>query len=446
MGGMQALEWAIRFPDRIKSSIVIASTHISVAQSIAFGAVGRNAIEADPKFNDGNYYDKDAPDTGLSIARMFGHITYMSDASMRKKFGRALRDGTELKYEFGSEFSVETYLDYQGEQFVGRFDANSYLYITKAIDYFDISLGFDSLDKAIEKIQSKMLVLAYSSDWLYPPRQSEEIVYSMARYNKDVSYCSIKSDYGHDAFLLEFDIMLNIITGYLEYATHDHSCSIEVCSNECNLYRDEKHGSVDKPEIYRSKRTDYSLIVDLIKAGSRVLDIGCGDGELLCHLINLKHVSAMGMELNQELFIRSIQRGISVVQADIDKGLGALSDQSFDYVILSMTLQVIQKADLVIREMLRVGKKCIVSFPNFGHWNVRLKTLQGNAPVTRNLPYSWYDTPNYHVLTIKDFRKFCAEQGAKIEQEIPLTKNGIRRILPNLLAEEAVYIISAEKS
>ena len=443
MGGMQVLEWATRYPQRVRTAIVVASTHISSAQSIAFDAVGRNAIQADRAFRNGRYYGGEAPARGLSIARMLAHITYLSDESMRAKFGRALRSGSEFSYEFGSEFSVEAYLDYQGEQFVDRFDANSYLYITKAIDYFDLANGRGSLDKAVERIECKVLVLAYSSDWLYPPRQSEEIVYALTRQRKDVSYCCIESPYGHDAFLLEVDAMRDVVGGFLGHALPHQTCCATDCATRGPAEPEPDAGA--KHGIYEGARIDYDRIVDLVEEGSRVLDIGCGDGGLLCQLTSRKHVDGFGIEVDQGQVVRCIQRGISVVQADVDEGLGALPGASFDYVILSMTLQVIQKPDLVIREMLRVGKKCIVSFPNFGHWSVRAKILlSGRAPVTRSLPHDWHDTPNLHVLSVKDFRAFCAAQGTRIERELPLNRRGIVKCWPNLFAEEAVYVIARE--
>ena len=156
----------------------------------------------------------------------------------------------------------------------------------------------------------------------------------------------------------------------------------------------------------------------------------------------------MGLEVDENNIIRCVNRGISVVQADIDKGLSAIPDESYDYVILSMTLQVIKKPELAIREMLRVGKKCIISFPNFGFWKVRaMLSFQGKAPVTRNLPYSWYSTPNRNVLSVKDFRQFCELQDVRIEREIPLSTAGgglMVRQWPNLFAEEAVYVVTAK--
>jgi len=440
MGGKQVLEWATSYPDRVRAAIIIASTHISGAQAIAFDAVGRNAIQADRAFKEGHYYGGDVPAQGLSIARMLGHITYLSDESMRAKFGRALCSGSEFSYEFGSEFSVETYLDYQGEQFVNRFDANSYLYITKAIDYFNISARYGSLEDAMARVRAKVLVLAYSSDWLYPPYRSEEMVYALARCRKDVSYCCIESAYGHDAFLLEVAVMKKLIGGFLDHALPEGRCCV-ACDEPCP----------SKPETGQSfalgkcSRGDYDRIVDMIEPGSRVLDIGCGDGELLCRLMAQKQVEALGIELDQDRVVICVGRGISVVQHDADKGLYPLPDQSFDYIVLSMTLQVVQNPELLIREMLRAGKKCIVSFPNFGHWAVRAKMLLlGRAPVTRHLPYAWYDTPNLRVLSLKDFRAFCEAQNARIEKEIALGRHGMARFWPSMFAEEAVYVISTK--
>lgn len=444
MGGMQALEWSVHYPDRVKSVMVIASTHLSGAQQIAFDAVGRHAIQADKNFNDGQYYDGELPSRGLAIARMLAHITYLSDQSMRNKFGRTLRENDAFHYDFDSEFSVETYLDYQGQQFVNRFDANTYLYVTKAIDYFDISSGYKSLDHALENVRCKSLVLAFSSDWLYPPYFSEDIAYSLARGKKEVSYCTVKSEYGHDAFLLEVEVLKKLISGYLAHTMNPDL--VRTQQLETDSETDEGPPRASLENIYQGHRVDYDMILDLVPEKSRVLDIGCGDGELLCRLIAQKNVHGFGLELSQGNIVSCVRRGIQVVQADIDKGLGALPDQSFDVVILSMTLQVLRNPELVIREMLRVGQKCIISFPNFGHWRVRIKTMLGQAPVTRNLPYAWYQSPNRHVLSIKDFRKFCEQLSINIDKEIPLSSKGESHTLPNLFAEEAVYVVSADNA
>jgi len=213
MGGMQALQWAVDHPDMIVSCIPIATTYKHSAQQIAFDEVGRQAIMADPAWNGGDYYHSEPPSRGLAVARMVGHITYMSNESMDQKFGRILKK-EKLGYEFTTEFEVEGYLRYRGDSFVKRFDANSYLYITKAMDYFDIQKD-KKLSEAFKGIKMRFLVIAFSSDWLYPPSQSKELVKALKMNGIDVTYCEISSAYGHDSFLLEFDEQTKLIKHFL---------------------------------------------------------------------------------------------------------------------------------------------------------------------------------------------------------------------------------------
>ncbi len=215
MGGMQALQWAVSYPDRVRSALVLASTARTSAQTIALNEVPRQAIYADPNWNEGDYYGKEPPNAGLAVARMIGHITYLSETSMREKFGRRLQERERYGYDFATEFEVESYLKYHGNRFTSRFDANSFLYITKAIDYFDLSLGRGDLSEAFADVKAKFLVLSYSSDWLYPPEQSEELVRGLLRNGIDASYVEIKSDYGHDAFLLEVERLGELTRDFL---------------------------------------------------------------------------------------------------------------------------------------------------------------------------------------------------------------------------------------
>ena len=215
MGGMQALRWAVSYPDRLIASIPIATTSKLSPQGIAFNEVGRVAIMEDPNFRDGEYYGKELPRAGLSLARMIGHITYLSDDSMHEKFGRKLRGKKSFGFDFGVDFEVESYLRHKGGAFVDRFDANSYLYITKAIDYFDLSLPGGSLVEAVRDATAKFLIISFKSDWLYPPYQSREIVKALMVSGVDVTYCEIDSRYGHDAFLLDEGEMSKIITNFL---------------------------------------------------------------------------------------------------------------------------------------------------------------------------------------------------------------------------------------
>jgi homoserine O-acetyltransferase len=216
MGGMQALQWAWAYPDLVERCIPIATTTRLSAQSIGFDAIGRAAIMSDPNWQDGRYYGTGRqPANGLSVARMIGHITYMSEQSMHDKFGRKLRDVEEYTWGFNPEFAVETYLQYRGDAFVKRFDANSYLYITKAMDYFDLAAGFESLAQALERATARFLVISFSSDWLFPTAQSREIVSALRWNDMDVRFMEIDSSYGHDAFLLEADEITKLIKGFL---------------------------------------------------------------------------------------------------------------------------------------------------------------------------------------------------------------------------------------
>ena len=215
MGGMQALEWAVSYPDRVVTAIPIASTARHSAQQIAFNEVGRQAIMADPDWCEGGYYGKQPPARGLAVARMVGHITYMSDESMREKFGRRLRDKETFSFGFDVDFEVESYLRYRGSQFVNRFDANSYLYITKAMDYFDLTGGQKTLAAALEPARARFLVISFSSDWLYPSYQSQEMVRALRSRNRDVAYVELQSNYGHDSFLVDVAEQTELVRGFL---------------------------------------------------------------------------------------------------------------------------------------------------------------------------------------------------------------------------------------
>ena len=216
MGGMQAMQFPITYPDFVNSVILIATTSRLSPQAIAFNAVGRNSIISDPNWNNGDYYDKEnKPDRGLSNARMIGHITYLCEEAMYNKFGRRLQDKNHYDFNFDIDFQVESYLQHQGQIFVDRFDANSYLYITKAVDYFDLEGKYGSLQNAFSNTDAKFLVISFDTDWLFPSSQSKEIVNTLMKLDKDVSYCEIKSPCGHDAFLLEYDVQDKIIKSFL---------------------------------------------------------------------------------------------------------------------------------------------------------------------------------------------------------------------------------------
>ncbi len=218
LGGMQALEWAVSFADSVRFCIPIATTAKSSPQQIAFNEVGRRAIMSDPNWDEGNYYGGKHPDDGLSLARMVGHITYLSDESMRKKFGRKLRNEGNYSFDFDVDFEVESYLRYKGGKFVDEFDANSYLYLTRAIDYFDLTNSGDrTLEESFSNVKAKFLVIAISSDWLYPPYQSKRIVRALKSNDVEVTYSEIKSSYGHDAFLVEPGQLKHMVNDFLSH-------------------------------------------------------------------------------------------------------------------------------------------------------------------------------------------------------------------------------------
>ncbi len=216
MGGMQALEWAIHHPERVKSVIALATSALLSAQGIAFNEVGRQAIINDRNWNDGNYYDSFTPDAGLSLARMIGHITYLSEKHMHEKFGRKFQEENANTYSFKTEYMVESYLHHQGVKFVDRFDANSYLYITRAIDLFDLKQwGEGSLLRAFENLEANFLIVSFSSDWLYPTSMSKEIVRALRANGKNVIFTEIDTDKGHDAFLVDTPPLKKNISNFL---------------------------------------------------------------------------------------------------------------------------------------------------------------------------------------------------------------------------------------
>jgi homoserine O-acetyltransferase len=216
LGGMQAMQWSIDYPDRLGHALVIASSSKLTAQNIAFNEVARQAITKDPQFHKGRFYEHDVlPKTGLALARMIGHITYLSDDGMGEKFGREMKSD-KLSFDFNTQFQVESYLQYQGERFSTAFDANTYLLMTKALDYFDPASEFDNdLAKALSKATCGFLVVSFTTDWRFAPERSREITDALVEANRDVSYAEIDSDHGHDAFLISSPRYDAVLAAYL---------------------------------------------------------------------------------------------------------------------------------------------------------------------------------------------------------------------------------------
>ncbi len=217
IGGMQALQWAVDYPEMVFAAVPMASTCRRSALSIGLSEAQRQAILRDPNWNSGDYYGRPAPDKGLALARIIGHITYLSEDSMEKKFGRKLQENSAFKFDLSTDFQVESYLHYQAKKFVERFDANAYLYITKASDYFDLAeqRGGGSLVEAFRRATARFLVISFSSDWLYPTSQSKEMVKAMKKAGLDVSFCEIATDFGHDSFLLAHEQLTRLLSGFL---------------------------------------------------------------------------------------------------------------------------------------------------------------------------------------------------------------------------------------
>ena len=218
MGGMQVLQFVANYPNKSKIAIPIACSASHSAQNIAFNELGRQAIMADENWKNGNYELEDkSPSKGLSVARMAAHITYLSKKGLQEKFGRKLQERDKIKFGFDADFQIESYLRYQGSIFVDRFDANSYLYITRAMDYFDLSKNFNgSLSKVFENTKTKFFIISFTSDWLYPTAENREIVIALNAINADVGFLEVKSDKGHDSFLLDVTDFLNSLKNFVD--------------------------------------------------------------------------------------------------------------------------------------------------------------------------------------------------------------------------------------
>ena len=218
MGGMQVLQFVSNFPDKTKTAVPIACTSSHSAQNIAFNELGRQAITADHNWLDGNYISKNTmPNKGLSVARMAAHITYLSKKGLQEKFGRKLQERDDLKFSFDADFQIESYLRHQGSVFVDRFDANSYLYITRAMDYFDLVKQFNgNLSNAFKNTKTKFFIISFTSDWLYPTQENKEIVIALNAIGADVGFAEIQSDKGHDSFLLDIPDFLKVLKNFLD--------------------------------------------------------------------------------------------------------------------------------------------------------------------------------------------------------------------------------------
>ena len=444
LGGHLALTWATEHADRLDGALVLASSPRLTSQALAFDVVGRNAILRDPDYHGGEIYDsRGGPAVGLALARMLAHITYLSREAMVRKFDADRLRPQELRTEFETKFSVGSYLAYQGHKFVERFDANSYLTLTMAIDLFDLGDSPERLAAAFRGTHCRFLVLSFTSDWLFPPEQSQEMVNALIAENKPVAHCNIRSQCGHDAFLLadDFDRYGEMVRAFLDNLLPTADGAAKPAEND----NDDDPACHAPTSIFHRRRLDYDMIVERIPEDASVLDLGCGNGGLLARLASRGHRRIMGVEQDEMAILACIRRGLNVVHADLNQGLPAFSDGQFDYVILSQTLQTVMNVEHVVMEMLRVGRRGIVSFPNFGYWKLRRQLAeQGRTPRAAALPFRWYSTPNVRVLTISDFETFCSEKGIRIHQQLALdTELGqVVEDDPNYNADVAIMVLS----
>jgi homoserine O-acetyltransferase len=437
VGGHQTLTWATRHPGRLRGAVVLASSPRLTSQALAFDVVGRNAIRRDPHYHGGQYYDKPhGPGVGLALARMIGHITYLSPEAMSQKFEADRLHPRDVAIEFEKTFSVGSYLGHQGTKFVERFDANSYITLSLAMDLFDLGGTPEQLAASFSHAQCRWLVLSFSSDWLFQPRQSRDIVNALIRNNAAVSYCDIESNCGHDAFLLpdDFDRYGEMVRAFIQnLAPVPHPPGVE---------KDEQHG---RTSIFHEHRLDYDRIVELIPPGASVLDLGCGTGSLLARLKHRGPGRLVGVELDERKILGALQRDLNVIHADLNEGLRAFADKQFDCVVLSQTLPAVKDVEGVIAEMLRVGATGIVSFPNLAfHKLRRILAEEGRAPRAYGwFKNQWHDTADIRFLSIADFESFCAEKKFHIQRRIALNTETGQEITTdaNRNADLAIFVL-----
>ncbi len=433
LGGLQVLTWAIDHPETVKSSIVLAASARLSSQGIAFDVVGRNAIRHDPNFAEGQYYDGPAPEAGLALARMLAHITYLSDESMRAKFDPTRLQPRSIDSAFESTFSVGSYLAHQGDRFVERFDANSYITLSTAMDLFDLGDNEHMLSKALAPSTCHWLFVSFSSDWLYPTSASRQLIDALVSQSKSVSSCEIESPAGHDSFLLAqtMEDGGRMIRAFL---SSEGSSTTPIRSHQ------------EPTSIFYAQRLDYEMILRLMPQNASVVDLGSGNGELLSILRERGYTPLLGVERDQSQVVSCIERGLPVIHADLNHGLSSIPDKSFEVALLSQTLQSIVDVAGVLEEVVRIGQRGIVSFPNFAHAPMRDTFLrEGRLPKEEGLyAYDWHDTPNRRFPSILDFQELCATREINILDAIYVNSKTGEEIVddPNLNADIAIVALS----
>ncbi len=429
MGGFQAMKWSILYPEEVERCIIIASSPRFSSQALGFEIVGRDAIKQDPNFNGGDYYEGEIPAVGLSNARKIAHLTYLSRVGMEAKFTREACKNPNPK-EFLMGFPLESYLAYQGAKFVERFDANSYLHITYATDTFDLETEYGSLEKAFKKTNAKFLNITLSTDWLFPPHESRKITHALVNAEKEVTSLELDTLFGHDGFLLEVGDLGKAISAFI--------------SPDPKL---NQHSDTQAIPVFHDTE-DFDLLETAIPNNSRILDLGCGNGDLIERLKIRKNVQGLGVDKNFNSILSCLRKGVPVIQKDLDEGLKDFGNHSFDFAILNRTLQEVNMPLDLLHEILRVAGKAVITFPNFGHWSVRAALCRfGRMPKSSELPYEWYNTPNIHLFTLRDFIRMCESENLTIEKLYFDNDKLFSKILTsigrtNLGAERVVALVS----
>ncbi|MDP6980945.1 MAG: homoserine O-acetyltransferase [Myxococcota bacterium] len=438
LGGLQVLDWATRYPATVGAAIVVAAAPRLSSQGIAFDVVGRNAIRHDPRFAEGQYYGGPGPEAGLALARMLAHITYLSDESMRSKFDPARLQPREIETGFESTFSVGTYLAHQGDRFVERFDANSYITLSTAMDFFDMGETDAALRDALAPSTCRWLFLSFSSDWLYPPSASQRIVDALLSQGRTVSSCVVKSPAGHDSFLLE-DSMRD--------GARMISAALTAVPGADAAIRVPDEPQIDQPTgIFFARRLDYEMILRLLPDQASIVDLGCGNGDLMAILRDRGHEPVLGFERDQHAVVECVSRGLDVIHANLDQGVAAIPDKSFEVALLSQTLQSMINVTGVLDEIVRIAHRGIVSFPNFAYAPLREMFMnEGRLPKEEGLyAHEWHDTPNRRFPSILDFQELCNKLGIRIIEAIYVDSSTGEEVRedPNLHADIAVVALT----
>ncbi|MEM6471647.1 MAG: homoserine O-acetyltransferase [Planctomycetota bacterium] len=426
LGGHQAMTWVVNHPGCTEVCVVIASSARLTSQSLGFDIIGRNAIQTDPHFHGGQYYDRaESPNTGLAIARMLGHITYLSTEAMDQKFESDRHDPRKIASDFEQQFSIGSYLAHQGQKFTTRFDANSYITLTMAMDLVDLGSSRLQLMETFDEADCEFVFVSFSSDWLFSPAQSRDIVNALAALDKELTYAEITSPRGHDSFLIREDIeqYAPLIRSRLQSTTPNDSVQLAGVKQR---------------------------IIHEIPADASVLDLGCGDGDLLVALKRRGHKKLVGVEVAQASILRAGSRGLNIIDYDLNEGLPAFIDQQFDVVVLGATLQAVANVEMLFEEMVRVGKRVIVSFPNFAYRKLREDyVVRGRSPkAPGEYAHEWYNTPNRRFPSVADVHDLCRVKDFQLIREYYFETSSGKQIAaddnPNLNADTAVLVISAD--